>query len=121
MEDAYRITLMPRPEATYRVLKSSAASLPSDPQSPNYYQLRPYAKMFQRVNSIFLSLMDPGNLHLDQPLLGMMSGIQTRTLASRPPQAYGSRVVGLLAGVEELDAANDRIHVHQQHSGPLTC
>jgi hypothetical protein len=75
----YRISLMPRAEETYRALKTRAGRLPSDPTSPNFYEFRAYAKMLQRVNSIFLSLMDPCDVGLDQPLLESLSWIRTRS------------------------------------------
>jgi hypothetical protein len=73
---------MPRAAETYRELKSRAEKLPADPYSPNYYHLRPFVKMFDRVNWILRSLMDPGNLHQDQSLLESLSRIHTRSLDS---------------------------------------
>src|SRR4051812_47397996 len=74
----YRIRLMPRAEDTYRELKSKAARLPPDRRSPAFYDFLPYAKMLERVNQIFLSLLNPDCAYLDEPLLEALSWIRTR-------------------------------------------
>jgi hypothetical protein len=122
MEDVpYRIRLMPRAAETYLALKSSANKLPADPYSPDHYKIRPYTKMFGRVNSILCSLMDPGNLHLDQPLLESLGPIHTRTLESTLIYFFRmneERLIGVLH-ITEYDSTNSyaRFCAFMDHGG----
>src|ERR1051326_9057638 len=106
--DDFQIKLMPRAEETYRVLQAKAAKLPSDPSAPNFFQLRPYAKMLGRVNSLFQSLMDPGNTHLDQPLLESLNWLRVRSLESTLIYFFRmnrARRIGILH-ITEYDSTN---------------
>lgn len=108
MQETYRIKLMPRAVETYTALRSVTAKLPSDPTSPAFYQIRPYAKMFERVNSILCSLKDPGDLYLDQPLLADLNLIHTRSLGSTLIyfcRWNDERVINIL-NITEYDSTN---------------
>jgi hypothetical protein len=122
VEDEYRIKLMPRPEATYRALMSKAARLPSDPRAPNFYEIRPYAKMLERVNTIFRSLIDPRDSCLDQPLLESLSYIQTRNVEATLVYFFrltAERRIGILH-ITDCDGTTSyaRFHAFMQSEGP---
>jgi hypothetical protein len=75
MDDAYRIQLMPLAAQSYSNLRER--TFEADPFSPVISDL---AARFTRVNSIIRSLMDPGDIHLDQPLLEGLEWVLTRSI-----------------------------------------